>query len=50
GCFSKKTRLKGEKNPLFRPVVRREGLRGRRPCCQRYKLPDVQRGGDCPLK
>ncbi|PUY88608.1 (2Fe-2S)-binding protein, partial [Cronobacter sakazakii] len=30
--------------------VMREGLLGRRPCCQRYKLPDVQQCGDCTLK
>ncbi|PQZ13011.1 hydroxamate siderophore iron reductase FhuF, partial [Cronobacter sakazakii] len=28
-------RLKGDKTPLFPTVVSREGLVGRRPCCQR---------------
>jgi len=40
----------GRDNPLFRTAVPRDGLLVRRPCCQRYRLPDVQQCGDCTLK
>lgn len=49
-CFFEKQLRDGQDNPLFRTVILREGLLVRRTCCQRYKLPDVQRCGDCTLK
>lgn len=49
-CFFAKTLANGEDNPLWRTVVLRDGLLVRRTCCQRYRLPDVQRCGDCTLK
>ena len=50
GCFFEKNLRNGQDNPLYRTVIPREGLLVRRTCCQRYKLPDVQRCGDCTLK
>lgn len=49
-CFFEKQLKNGQDNPLYRTVILREGLLVRRTCCQRYKLPDVQRCGDCTLK
>lgn len=49
-CFGEKTLLNGEDNPLFRTMLLRDGLYVRRTCCQRYRLPDVTRCGDCTLK
>ena len=49
-CFFEKQLQDGQDNPLYRTVILREGLLVRRTCCQRYKLPDVQRCGDCTLK
>lgn len=49
-CFNEKYLLCGEDNPLFRTMLQRDGLYVRRTCCQRYRLPDVQRCGDCTLK
>ncbi|MGB7801979.1 siderophore-iron reductase FhuF [Buttiauxella sp.] len=49
-CFFEKQLHNGQENPLYRTVIQREGLLVRRTCCQRYKLPDVQRCGDCTLK
>ncbi|RPH29779.1 hydroxamate siderophore iron reductase FhuF [Buttiauxella warmboldiae] len=49
-CFFEKQLRNGQDNPLYRTVIPREGLLVRRTCCQRYKLPDVQRCGDCTLK
>lgn len=49
-CFFEKQLRDGQDNPLYRTVILREGMLVRRTCCQRYKLPDVQRCGDCTLK
>ncbi|MEW7312363.1 siderophore-iron reductase FhuF [Buttiauxella gaviniae] len=49
-CFFEKQLRDGQDNPLYRTVILREGLLVRRTCCQRYKLPNVQRCGDCTLK
>ncbi|MBJ3813554.1 siderophore-iron reductase FhuF [Shimwellia pseudoproteus] len=49
-CFNEKSLLSGADNPLFRTMLVRDGLFVRRTCCQRYRLPDVQRCGDCTLK
>ncbi|QHM73882.1 siderophore-iron reductase FhuF [Mixta intestinalis] len=42
--------LDGSDNPLYRTVIPRDGGMQRRSCCQRYRLPDVDRCGDCTLK
>lgn len=39
----------GSTNPLYRTVILRQGQIQRRSCCQRYKLPEVQRCTDCTL-
>lgn len=49
-CFFEKQLSCGQENPLYRTVISREGILVRRTCCQRFKLPDVQRCGDCTLK
>lgn len=49
-CFFEKRLSCGRENPLYRTVITREDILVRRTCCQRYKLPDVQRCGDCTLK
>ncbi|MTH45003.1 siderophore-iron reductase FhuF [Intestinirhabdus alba] len=49
-CFDEKRFPGGVDNPLWRTVILRDGLPGRRTCCQRYRLPGVQRCGDCTLK
>lgn len=49
-CFFEKQLSCGRENPLYRTVIPRDGVLVRRTCCQRYKLPDVQRCGDCTLK
>jgi ferric iron reductase protein FhuF len=38
----------GGRNPLFRPVVYQDGLRLRRVCCLRYRLPDIDYCSTCP--
>ncbi|MEQ4530970.1 MAG: siderophore-iron reductase FhuF [Mixta sp.] len=42
--------LDGSDNPLYRTVIPRDGAMQRRSCCQRYRLPAVERCGDCTLK
>lgn len=39
----------GADNPFFRTMLPRDGEMQRRTCCQRYRLPDVQRCGNCTL-
>ncbi|MCX8959427.1 siderophore-iron reductase FhuF [Erwinia psidii] len=39
----------GGDNPFFRTMLPRDGEMQRRTCCQRYRLPDVQRCGNCTL-
>ncbi|BDH47222.1 hydroxamate siderophore iron reductase FhuF [Salmonella enterica subsp. enterica serovar Choleraesuis] len=48
-CFMNKNLSDGSANPLFRTMIIREGLRVRRTCCQRNRLPGVQQCGDCTL-
>lgn len=48
--FFSKTLLDGSDNPFYRTMLPREGEMQRRTCCQRYRLPDVQRCGNCTLK
>jgi ferric iron reductase protein FhuF len=48
--FFSKTLLDGSENPFYRTMLPREGEMQRRTCCQRYRLPDVQRCGNCTLK
>ena len=42
--------LDGSDNPLYRTVIPRDGAMQRRSCCQRYRLPAIDRCGDCTLK
>lgn len=48
--FFSKSLLDGSDNPFYRTMLPREGEMQRRTCCQRYRLPDVQRCGNCTLK
>ncbi|MBP2169631.1 ferric iron reductase protein FhuF [Erwinia toletana] len=48
--FFSRELLDGSDNPLYRTIIPREGAMQRRSCCQRYRVPDVQRCGDCTLK
>lgn len=49
GLFFSRQLLEGSDNPLYRTMIPREGVMQRRSCCQRYRVPDVQRCGDCTL-
>lgn len=40
----------GSDNPLYRTMIMRHGTMERRSCCQRYRIPDVERCGNCTLK
>ncbi|WP_130833894.1 siderophore-iron reductase FhuF [[Erwinia] mediterraneensis] len=42
--------LDGSDNPLYRTMIPRNGIMERRSCCQRYRIPDVARCGNCTLK
>lgn len=42
--------LDGSDNPLYRTMIPRNGVMERRSCCQRYRIPDVERCGNCTLK
>lgn len=48
--FFSRTLLDGSDNPFYRTMLPREGEMQRRTCCQRYRLPEVQRCGNCTLK
>ncbi|RWR00921.1 iron reductase [[Pantoea] beijingensis] len=48
--FFSRERPDGCDNPLYRSVIPRGGDMQRRCCCQRYRLPGIQRCGDCTLK
>ncbi|WP_034950232.1 siderophore-iron reductase FhuF [Erwinia oleae] len=48
--FFSKTLLDGSDNPFYRTMLPRDGEMQRRTCCQRYRLPAVQRCGNCTLK
>ncbi|WP_033793417.1 siderophore-iron reductase FhuF [Pantoea septica] len=39
----------GSDNPLYRTMLPRGGEMVRRSCCQRYRIPDVERCGNCTL-
>jgi ferric iron reductase protein FhuF len=41
--------LDGSDNPLYRTMLPRDGEMVRRSCCQRYRIPDVERCGNCTL-
>ncbi|EHD23115.1 MULTISPECIES: siderophore-iron reductase FhuF [Brenneria] len=47
--FFSRSLLDGGENPLYRTIIPRGGLMRRRSCCQRYRIPDVARCGDCTL-
>lgn len=47
--FFSRTLLDGSDNPFYRTMLPRDGEMQRRTCCQRYRLPDVQRCGNCTL-
>lgn len=47
--FFRKTLLDGSDNPLYRTMIPRDGDMVRRSCCQRYRIPDVARCGNCTL-
>ncbi|WP_261653524.1 siderophore-iron reductase FhuF [Erwinia mallotivora] len=47
--FFSRTLLDGSDNPFFRTMLPRDGEMQRRTCCQRYRLPDVQRCSNCTL-
>lgn len=47
--FFNRQLLDGSDNPLYRTVIPRNGTMARRSCCQRYRLPDVERCGNCSL-
>lgn len=40
----------GLDNPFYRTMLPRDGEMQRRTCCQRYRLPNVERCGNCTLK
>ncbi|PIJ50248.1 hydroxamate siderophore iron reductase FhuF [Erwinia sp. OLTSP20] len=40
----------GGNNPLYRTVIPRQGIMQRRSCCQRYRIPGIERCGDCTLQ
>ncbi|WP_455846342.1 siderophore-iron reductase FhuF [Pantoea agglomerans] len=48
--FFSKSLLDGSDNPLYRTMIPRNGEMERRSCCQRYRIPDVERCGNCTLK
>jgi len=48
--FFTKSLLDGSDNPLYRTMIPRNGEMERRSCCQRYRIPDVERCGNCTLK
>lgn len=48
--FFTQTLLDGSDNPLYRTMIPRNGEMERRSCCQRYRIPDVERCGNCTLK
>ncbi|WP_075183086.1 siderophore-iron reductase FhuF [Pantoea sp. 1.19] len=45
--FFSRTLSDGQENPLYRTLLPREGQLKRRTCCQRDRLPGVQRCSDC---
>ncbi|UIA84193.1 siderophore-iron reductase FhuF [Erwinia tracheiphila] len=47
--FFSRSLLDGSDNPFFRTMLLRDGEMQRHTCCQRYRLPDVQRCGNCTL-
>lgn len=47
--FFSKNLLDGSDNPLYRTMIPRHGEMARRSCCQRYRIPDVARCGNCTL-
>jgi ferric iron reductase protein FhuF len=47
--FFSKTLLDGSDNPFYRTMLPRDGEMQRRTCCQRYRLPEVERCGNCTL-
>lgn len=47
--FFSRTLQDGSDNPFYRTMLPRDGEMQRRTCCQRYRLPDVQRCGNCTL-
>jgi len=48
--FFSRTLSDGADNPFYRTMLPRDGELQRRTCCQRYRLPDVERCGNCTLK
>ncbi|WP_343554761.1 siderophore-iron reductase FhuF [Pantoea sp.] len=48
--FFSQSLLDGSDNPLYRTMIPRNGAMERRSCCQRYRIPDVERCGNCTLK
>lgn len=47
--FFSRTLRDGSDNPLYRTMIPRNGELVRRSCCQRYRIPDVARCGNCTL-
>lgn len=47
--FSSTTLPDGSDNPLYRTMLLRDGERVRRSCCQRYRIPGVERCDNCTL-
>lgn len=47
--FFSKSLSDGSDNPLYRTMIPRNGAMERRSCCQRYRIPDVERCGNCTL-
>jgi len=48
--FSSDSLPDGSDNPLYRTMILRNGIMERRSCCQRYRIPDIARCGNCTLK
>ncbi len=48
--FFNRTLPGGSDNPFYRTMLPRDGEMQRRTCCQRYRLPAVERCGNCTLK
>ena len=49
GAVFSKSLSDGSDNPLYRTMIPRNGAMERRSCCQRYRIPDVERCGNCTL-
>ncbi|MFC3394384.1 siderophore-iron reductase FhuF [Brenneria rubrifaciens] len=47
--FFSRTLLDGRENPLYRTVIPRGGVIQRRSCCQRYRIPGVEKCPSCTL-